>query len=177
MTLESSVDSNTADHGNNVAPTPSHYNDLSWNNFRGAYGPTADGVGLVRSWIWKHGWKVESLVDKKLVWLCRICHTIAPSVKPFSIACDTRGALDHLKDKHRLSAQGKVPQKCSISENAIDRYYPNFNPLEFRGLLLDWIIQDDTAFRCLEKPQLRDLLYYLQPTLEKRGYLPNGNTV
>ncbi|KAG6310754.1 hypothetical protein E4U22_003098, partial [Claviceps purpurea] len=66
MTPESSVDSNTADHGNNVAPTPSHYNDLSWNNIRGAYGPTADGVGLFRSWIWKHGWKVESLVDKKL---------------------------------------------------------------------------------------------------------------
>ncbi|KAG6304581.1 hypothetical protein E4U45_001361 [Claviceps purpurea] len=165
MTPESSVDSNTADHGNNVAPTSSYYNDLSWNNIGGAYGPTADGVGLL------------SLVDKKLVWLRRICHTTAPSAKPFSIACDTRGALDHLKDKHRLSAQGKVPQKCSISENAIDRYYPNFNPLEFRGLLLDWIIQDDAAFRCLENPQLRDLLYNLQPTLEKRSYLPNGNTV
>ncbi|KAG6182154.1 hypothetical protein E4U27_001983, partial [Claviceps purpurea] len=97
MTPESSVDSNTADHGNNVAPTSSYYNDLSWNNIGGAYGPTADGVGL-------------------LVWLRRICHTTAPSAKPFSIACDTRGALDHLKDKHRLSAQGKVPQKCSISE-------------------------------------------------------------
>ncbi|KAG6314847.1 hypothetical protein E4U44_001636 [Claviceps purpurea] len=46
MTPESSVDSNTVDHGNNVAPTSSYYNGLTWNNIRGAYGPTADGVGL-----------------------------------------------------------------------------------------------------------------------------------
>ncbi|KAG6183926.1 hypothetical protein E4U10_006628 [Claviceps purpurea] len=151
MTPESSVDSNTVDHGNNVAPTSSYYNGLTWNNIRGAYGPTADGVGLVRSWILKHSWKVESLVDKKLFWLCRLCHPTAPSVKPFSVTCGTRGAFDHLKDKHKLLGQGK---------NAIDCYYPYSNPLEFRGLLLNWIIQDDAAFRCLEQPQFRYLLYY-----------------
>ncbi|KAG6279260.1 hypothetical protein E4U46_000750 [Claviceps purpurea] len=171
MTPESSVDSNTADHGNNVAPTPSHYNDLSWNNIRGAYGPTADGVGLFRSWIWKHGWKVESLVDKKLVWLCRICHQLHPLID------------FQLKEKSLRNAVSRKPlallptPSTPSFQNAIDRYYPNFNPLEFRDLLLDWIIQDDAAFRCLEKPQLRDLLYYLQATLEKRGYLPNGNTI
>ncbi|KAG5986132.1 hypothetical protein E4U52_000559 [Claviceps spartinae] len=52
-----------------LSPTSSYYNGVAWNNIQGAYGPTADGVGVVRNRIWKHGWKVESLVDDKLFWL------------------------------------------------------------------------------------------------------------
>ncbi|CCE34912.1 uncharacterized protein CPUR_08851 [Claviceps purpurea 20.1] len=190
-TVSTSVDSNTADldHDNDVAPTPSYYNGVTWNKIHGSYGPTADGVGMGRSWVWKHGWKIESLVDNKPFWLCHICHTAAPSVKPFAVTSGTRGAIDHLKEKHKLSAEGKVTQKRSISQafgadsitpsfqSALDHYYTSFNPTEFRGLLLDWIIQDDAAFSCLESPQLRTLLYYLQPILAKRSYLPTGNTV
>jgi hypothetical protein len=51
------------------------------------------------------------------------------------------------------------------------------NSTEFKGKLLNWIIRGDEAVSCLEHPQLRDMLYYLQPSLKKRGYLPTGNTI
>jgi hypothetical protein len=111
-------------------------------------------------------------------WLCRVCHTTTPSIKPFAIGHGTRGAIDHLKDKHQLTAQGIATKKRSIAEafttptssstpsfqDAINRYYPKFNPIEFKGKLLNWIISDDEAFSCLEHPQLRDMLYYLLTT-------------
>ena len=105
------VVSNIAEHGNNTAPVSSYYDGLSWSKIHGAFGPTDDGLGIVRSWIWKHGWKVESLGERKPHWVCRACHASAPSVKPFAIGHGTKGALDHLRDRHRLSAQGTA---CNI---------------------------------------------------------------
>ncbi|KAG6072167.1 hypothetical protein E4U15_007071, partial [Claviceps sp. LM218 group G6] len=94
-TVSTSTDSNTADHGNNVAPTSSYYNGVTWNKIYGAYGPTADSVGVVRSCIWKHGWKIESLVDKKLFWkvpqkrtISEAFGTATPSTPSFQNAID-----------------------------------------------------------------------------------------
>jgi hypothetical protein len=179
---DSRVVSNVAERGDNQPSTSAYYSGLTWSKLHGSFGPTDDGVGIVRSWVWKHGWKIESLKDRKQYWLCRVCHTTAPSIKPFAIGHGTRGAIDHLKDKHQLTAQGPATKKRSIAEafttpsssstpsfqDAIDRYYPKFNPTEFKGKLLNWIISDDEAFSCLEHPQLRDMLYYLQPSLENQ---------
>jgi len=42
---------------------------------------------------------------------------------------------------------------------------------------LRWIITDDNAFTSLENQSLKAMLYYLQPVLDKRGYLPTHITI
>jgi hypothetical protein len=113
---DSRVVSNVAERGNNQPSTSAYYSGLTWSKLHSSFGPTDDGVGIVRSWVWKHGWKIESLEDRKQYWLCRVCHTTAPSVKPFAIGHGTRGAIDHLKDKHQLIAQGTATKKRTIAE-------------------------------------------------------------
>lgn len=47
----SRVVSNSAECGNNLPSTSTYYDGLAWSRTRGSFGPTDDGVGLVRSWI------------------------------------------------------------------------------------------------------------------------------
>jgi hypothetical protein len=69
----SRVVSNVAERGHNQPSTLAYYSGLTWSKLHGSFGPTDDGVGIVRSWVWKHGWKIESLEDRKQYWLCRQC--------------------------------------------------------------------------------------------------------
>lgn len=71
-TNDSRVVSNSAEYGNTVPSASTYYTGLTWSRTRGSFGPTDDSVGVVRSWIWKHGWKIESLEDRKQYWLCRV---------------------------------------------------------------------------------------------------------
>jgi hypothetical protein len=58
---DSRVVSNLANCGNNLPSSLTCYDGLTWSKVHGSFGPTDDGVGLVRSWVWKHGWEIESL--------------------------------------------------------------------------------------------------------------------
>jgi hypothetical protein len=58
---DSRVVSNLANCGNNLPSSLTCYDGLTWGKVHGSFGPTDDGVGLVRSWVWKHGWEIESL--------------------------------------------------------------------------------------------------------------------
>jgi hypothetical protein len=62
---DSRVVSNVAEHGNNQPSTLAYCSGLTWNKLHGSFDPIFDGVGIVRSWVWKHGWKIESPEDRK----------------------------------------------------------------------------------------------------------------
>jgi hypothetical protein len=46
---DSRVVSNVAKRGNNQLSTSAYYSGLTWSKLHGSFGPTDDGVGIVRS--------------------------------------------------------------------------------------------------------------------------------
>lgn len=185
----SRVQSNIADFGDTPAPS-GYYGSFDWGRIRGPYGPAPDGEGLMRSWIKEHGWRIISLVDNSSYWVCHRCYCDNRPFKPLRIESGTAGPTDHLVSVHKRNRKGPIESSkrkidkafpSSSSEptytHAIDRYYNNFDPSVFKGKILKWIVRDNGAFRRLEDPDLKDILFYLKPELDHRGYLPSHQTV
>lgn len=139
------------------------------------------------SWVWKqkHGWRVCG----EEYWLCKICHCRRSSNKHwFKSFKSTTRAGDHMEAEHRISAEGDIPQSPEHhKKRKLDQYLKGydaatavensalagFNLLEFRALLLQWIIADNIAFRKVESPYLRRLISYANP----RTQMPSHTSI
>jgi hypothetical protein len=158
------------------------------------FGPALDGIGDTRqSDVWKHGWRVIHKQDQKLYWLCKVCHLKkSHSQHAYQISHGLTGPRRHLArpphstnllNKRRIDAiisssnsRESTPSTTSL-RSGLHAYYNEFHPHEFKALLLEWIVQDNTAFQALESPRLQRILTYLNPAVDRRGCLPVHKTV
>lgn len=142
------------------------------------------------SWVWKrkHGWRVWDSIGEEY-WLCKICHGRRSSIKHwFKSFKSTTRAGNHMKAEHRISADGEMPRSPGHhKKRKLDRYFggydtataientalAGFNLLEFRALLLQWVIADNIAFNKIESPHLRRLITYAN----SRAQLPSHTSI
>lgn len=137
------------------------YEVLVWRNVTGQKFriPENDRPRL-DSWVWKqkHGWRVWGSVGEEY-WLCKICHGRRSSKKHwFKSFKSTTRAGDHMKSEHRISAEGEIPRSPEhYKKRKLDHYLKGYDAatavensalagfklLEFRALLLQWIIADN----------------------------------
>jgi hypothetical protein len=175
---------------------PIYYSELNWNRIAPGFGPCPDGKGSSTSWVWNHGWRVQELgKSKTYCFLCRICfQKKGPLYPPQRCINGTGGIASHLLSAHGLNKTG-ASQKRSILDvisssgasssrppvpsfnDAISEYFIQFNPSEFKALLLDYVVSENHAFSTLESPRLHKILTYLNPACKKRGCLPTHTTI
>jgi hypothetical protein len=175
---------------------PIYYSELNWNRIAPGFGPCPDGKGSSTSWVWNHGWRVQELgKSKTYCFLCRICfQKKGPLYPPQRCVNGTGGIASHLLSAHGLNKTG-TSQKRSILDvisssrasssrppvpsfnDAINDYFIQFNPSEFKALLLDYVVSENHAFSTLESPRLHKILTYLNPACKKRGCLPTHTTI
>ena len=145
--------------------------------------------GSEASAIWEHGDEYIDLArpDTSLTWICNYCDSI--------VAIRKNGAsfnmFRHLKDKHGIllkrtrTIREEEDDNASVlsRESSASQQTPSgFGALfvrcdvdKFRNLLLQWIIQQQVPHSAVEQQEFRDLLLYLQPSLER--YLISRNTI
>jgi len=157
------------------------YEGLVWRNVtRQRFRIPENDRPRLDSWVWKqkHGWRVWDSIGEEY-WLCKICHCRrSPNKHWFKSFKSTTRAGDHMKAEHRISAEGDIPQSPEHhKKRKLDQYFTgydaatavensalaSFNLLEFRALLLQWVIGDNIAFRKVESPHLRRLISYANP--------------
>jgi hypothetical protein len=93
-----------------------------------------------------------------------------------------------MKAEHRISAEGEIPRSPEHhKKRKLDQYLSGydtataienttlagFNLLEFRALLLQWVIADNIAFNKIESPHLRRLVAYANP----RAQMPSHTLI
>lgn len=146
------------------------YEGLVWRNVtRQRFRIPENDRPRLDSWVWKqkHGWRVWDSIGEEY-WLCKICHCRRSSNKHwFKSFKSTTRAGDHMKAEHRISAEGDIPQSPEHhKKRKLDQYFKGydaataaensalagFDLLEFRALLLQWVIADNIAFRKVESP-------------------------
>jgi hypothetical protein len=131
--------------------------------------------------IWDHGDEYVDLAKPQdgASWICDHCDAIVTLKSNAS----TSNAARHLKNFHQIS--GKRPRSEIEDEEEEERTLsrqsslqeiprpPGFTALvtrldieKFRRLLLRWIIQQQIPYSAVEHIEFRDLLLYLQPSLE-----------
>jgi hypothetical protein len=91
-----------------------------------------------------------------------------------------------MKAEHRISAEGEIPRSLEhYKKRKLDQYLKGydaatavensalagFNLLEFRALLLQWVIADNIAFRKVESPHLRRLINYANPRTQMPSHI------
>ena len=175
---------------------PIYYPGLDWDRIASGFGPCPDGKGSSTSWVWNHGWRVQELGKPRTYhFLCKVCfHKKGPRHQPQRCVNGTGGVTEHLKRAHNLD-KTSLSQKRSILDvlsssgasssrppipsfnDAINDYFIQFNPSEFKALLLDYVVSENHAFTTLESPRLQKILTYLNPACEKRGCLPTHATI
>ena len=167
------------------------YEGLVWRNVtRQRFRIPENDRPRLDSWVWKqkHGWRVWDSVGEEY-WLCKICHCRrSPNKHWFKSFKSTTRAGDHMKAEHRISAEGDIPQSPeSHKKRKLDQYLKGydaatavensalagFDLLEFRALLLQWVIADNIAFRKVESPHLRRLMSYANP----RTQMPSHTSI
>lgn len=167
------------------------YEGLVWRNVtRQKFRIPENDRTRLDSWVWKqkHGWRVWDSVGEEY-WFCKRCHGRRSSNKHwFRSFKSTTRAGDHMKAEHRISAEGEIPRSPEHhKKRKLDQYLKGydaataventalegFDLLEFRALLLQWIIADNIAFRKVEPPHLRRLIGYANP----RAQMPSHTSI
>lgn len=167
------------------------YEGLVWRNVtRQKFRIPENDRPRLDSWVWKHkhGWRVWDSVGEEY-WLCKICHGRRSSIKHcFKSFKSTTRAGDHMKAEHRISAEGEIPRSPEHhKKRKLDQYFSGydtataientalagFDLLDFRALLLQWVIADNIAFNKIESPHLRRLITYANP----RAQMPSHTSI
>ena len=134
--------------------------------------------------IWDHGDEYIDLSrpETSSAWICDLCDAVVAYRKTLS----TSNVLRHLKNAHQIplkrtqfDREEEDKSESELSRQSSVREIPppsGFRALvtkcdvdRFRSLLLRWIIQRQIPYSAVEHTEFRDLLLYLQPSLE--GYL------
>jgi len=115
----------------------------------------------------KFGEKLLRLHDAREVYYCYICER-KKKVQELPLLAGTRGALDHLLDKHQIDQQGnsvalivEASQQQLPEHGSIFTAVTTYDYAEFRRLLVRWIVYCFVAFRMLENDYFRELMQFL----------------
>lgn len=100
-----------------------------------------------RSWIWKHESPVK--VGNKSWWRCNLC---PPLTAKMYVDTSTCHQMDHLRNRHRLTKEGRLPapgERSGLIQQAFGNTAPRiqFNNQIFQELLLIWMLLSNISFR------------------------------
>jgi hypothetical protein len=149
-----------------------------------------------RAWIWGEGYCIEETKTGDLFWLCKICHT-ARRYKShiWKASGGTSLPLKHMKDVHKLTERGPVPdskkrsffdafKQSDGSINARDRdivhgIITSFRPDRFKTRIIRWIVHENIAFNQIESPFFRDIFSDIGNSMGRKldDHLPTHKTV
>ena len=134
--------------------------------------------------IWDHGdeYKRMNSSDGTLSWICDHCNQVLAMSKTMS----TGNILRHLKEEHRVTP----PVRRNIRDESVPRgtssniatspassvsqprassmlsFMHRIDIVEFRNLLIRWVIQQQIPHSAVDQQEFRDLLLYLAPGLK-----------
>ena len=137
------------------------------------------------SLIWEHGdeYSKANREGEGTSWLCDYCDV----VMTLSRSQTTSNILRHLREEHRatllepINRREERASRGTSSNSAISRsssasrertvssllsFTHRVDIVEFRNLLLRWIIQQQIPYSAVDQPEFRDLLLYLAPGLK-----------
>ena len=170
----------------------SAYKGIDWKRLKGYSIPSDDSC--IKSGVWSQGWRLWQYKKDRYQWLCKRCH-LAKSGRSslikealFMADTNTSGAIQHLKNVHRVDKNGNNIVKKRKS--AIDDYIQQpgyddatavnntlaaaFDKDQFKALLHDWVIANNVPFEQLESPRFKRLVDYLNPRAER--HIPSATT-
>lgn len=135
--------------------------------------------------IWDHGdeYKKTNREEEGASWICDHCDRVLSLAR-----CQSTGnILRHLREEHRVTpptpinrredvprgtpAESTISYASSTSQperssSSILSFTHRVDIIEFRNLLIRWIVQQQVPYFAVDQQEFRDLLYYLAPGLK-----------
>ena len=141
--------------------------------------------GTQQSRIWEHGdeYVEDAQRSSQPSWICDYCDAVVSIKENLS----SSNVVRHLKKSHQIilkrtrndreeedEAESLLSRETSREASVASTPQAGFRSLvtafnveTFRSLLLRWIVQRQVPFSAVEHTEFRDLLLYLQPSLER----------
>lgn len=162
------------------------YEGLDWQRVQGYGVPTDDRK--TTSYIFKHGWRLESMKDGSYYWLCKLCYKSKRRGGLYNVSKATSTAGEHLKAIHFIGPDGEI-QQSSKKRKLMDLYVNGVDAVsqlkneracqfeynEFQALFYSWFVSSNLSFRTVDSKSFRTLLEYLNPRCLR--YIPSSTTV
>jgi hypothetical protein len=123
---------------------------------------TEEDTSSMKSPIWEHGTKYKGPNGEKR-WRCGLCPGFP---KNYNVSKATTNAVEHLREVHGIKLQLSNPVKLE-NQSTLDSIVQLFNPIVFRKLLVEWVVERRHSFNEIESPALRRIFEYLNPRSTK----------
>lgn len=166
-------------------PDDAAYEGIDWKRLPGYQKPPIESKRGLRSWIWRHGYRVWHRKQQKLYFLCKYCHTHKIPGGAFMADQATTTAARHLGEQrqgHQLDSNGlvekprrnasilahmQVDRQLEVSQEAANTIASSISRSRFQRSVIDWIAADNQALRVVEAPAFREMIKQANPLAEQ----------